>query len=95
MDNERVYSRNVWTGRGFRKRSVKESELTAEDVTYYLAELGKAYNAAPLVVKELFLDEAVPKMNEFRRKLREEGVTDALKSDAVAKALGGDNETVN
>jgi len=95
MENERTYTRKVWTGRGFKQRSVKESQLTAEDVTYYLSELGEAYNAAPLVVKELFLDEAVTKMNEFRRKLREEGVTDALESDALAKALGGYNKTVN
>jgi len=90
---EKIYTRKVFNGKTFKQRSVKESEMTNEDIEYYFRQLAETYNASPVGVKRLFFEKIAPSMIQLMND--EEAVNQAKTSLSVAKGLGGDTETVN
>lgn len=61
---ERIFTRDVLVGRTFRKRSVKESEMTAEDMEFYMKRLGNVFNDSPFGVQVWLVNEVAPKVQE-------------------------------
>ena len=92
-EKERIYTRKVFNGKVFKNRSVKESEMTNEDIEYYFRQLAEVYNASPVGVKRLFFEKIAPSMIQLMND--EEAVDQAKASMVIAKGLGGDTKTVN